>query len=162
MTVISLGNIKLITMRRSSIQLRQKPDNVDKKRSRSLSLSKCDTKEYERERKRRQRENKKVGKENVKRGRKETISIKSMTPEEKREYERNRKALQRQKNLLSKKSNKDTNEKDGIVDEASKSNEDEENKFVDESSGIEFEINTEATAIINIITSSPVKKKKSE
>ena len=156
-------------MRRSSIQLRPKSEvNLDKKRSRSLSLPKSETKEYERDRKRKQREKKKVGKEIVKKGRKETISIKTMTPEEKKAYERNRKALQRHRNLLKSKQLLSQAEPQSSKEASEpKSNEDanDEDENDDEASDVEFSINKpneEAGAIMNMILSSPAKKKKTE
>ena len=146
-----------IMKRRSSLQLRPRGKvNQEKNRSRSVSLPKTGTKEYERDRKRKQHEKGREGKENVKRGRKETISISLMSFEEKRKYERERKALQRQKRkIMSLQSS--TNDQ---LNESSDVNEDEEDETdfsFDDSVNKE-----EAGAIINMIQNSPTKKRKTE
>ena len=146
---------------RSSHQLRPCGEvNLEKKRSRSESLPKTATTEYERERKRKQREKEKERKENVKRGRKETISISSMSLEEKRNYERKRKAARRQKSKIM---SLHTSTIEQNNDKSSDVREDEENEVdfpFDDS--VNIGSTQEAGAIINMIQNSPSKRRKTE
>ena len=94
---------------------------------------------------------------NVKRGRKETISISPMSFEEKRKYERERKALQRQKRKIMMSLQSSTNDQ---LNESSDVNEDEEDETYFSFDG---SVNKEeAGAIINMIQNSPTKKRKTE
>ena len=122
-----------------------------KRKKKTLTLkSKSST--YERDKKRKQRALK--GEPPKKRGRKETVSVKSMTSEQKKEYDRRRKQMSR----LRKKENEEGKEEMEIE----LSDESASNRDSDSSDDVDFTTNSEeASAVLNIIKNSPVKNRSS-
>ena len=125
-------------------------------RSETVSESGLDQRIYERDRKRKWRRMKQETEERdepAKRGRKETVAIKSMSAEEKRSYDNMRQRISREKR---KALNESTNQGQQVQ---AKENEEDIDFEMEEQRELPPTAYQEASAILNVIANSPAKKK---